>query len=261
MAVMNGLGARAVLLFGVCAVCASFWTAPTALAERILAEEKSAGVAKARLLFLPEDLERLDAPVPDGERRVVVTGTYTSGDAKRPEGFTIRSGDATRPYPQGWDGLLIVDREGKASIHDVSRVAYGGRVYDLRDRTSRRAFVAMAEARKLSVVQSHLLIRNSRLDLKRVERAKAARRRVLFQRADGRIGIYDSKPEVQTLYEAAVAVLDTAQPAMAINLDMGTYDFCEIKTEAETERCGALQRPHVKERLTNLLELSIPASN
>lgn len=232
-------------------------------AQNFLALEDAPGAATARLLFLPEDLARLDDPVPPGERRIIVTGTYSSGEAYRPEGFTIRAGDPTRPYPQGWDGLLVIDAAGGASIHDVSRVEIDGRVYDLRERDSRSSFVERAAAEQLSVVQSHLLINDGALDLREVDGAPIARRRVLFQTPDGRIGIYDSAPYLLTLYDAAVEVQNAVGPNMALNLDMGTYDFCEIRTTDAAERCGALGRRQVEGRLTNLIEISItaPAGN
>lgn len=238
---------------------AFFWAvlAPTTSDAETLFLEPSPGAATARLLFLPEDRARLDADATDGEARITVTGAYSSGDAFRPEGFTIRAGDPTRPYPQGWDGLLTIDALGRARIHNIADVEIDGRRFDLRDSAARDAFVALAESDGLSAVQSHLLITDGRLDVRPAENGRRFRRRILFQLADGRIGLFDTRPDALTLYEAALAVEAAHGPVMALNLDMGAYDFCELRTTDGRENCGLLTRTGVDDRLTNLLELSL----
>ncbi len=250
---------RAGLLCGASVLAAAL--SAEAAAQGVIAIEDAPGAATARLIFLPEDLGRLDAPAAQGETRYIVTGAYSSGEAYRPEGFTIRAGDPTRPYPQGWDGLLVIEGDGEASIHDVSRVRVAGRMFNLRDAKSRDEFVALAAAEGFSVVQSHLLIRDGALDIREIDGAPIARRRVLFQTEDGRIGIFDSAPELMTLYDAARAVEAATAAEMAFNLDMGTYDYCEVRTADGSERCGVVGRGQVEGRLTNLLELSIGASS
>ncbi|MCI4665598.1 MAG: hypothetical protein MRY74_12835 [Neomegalonema sp.] len=247
---------RLVALVGLCASVYLVGARATGLAKSILAIEPKAGVAETRLLFLPEDRARLDAPVAPGEIRITVTGAYTSAEAPRPEGFTIRAGNPTRPWPQGWDGLLVIDAKGRASIHDVSQVKLGEKSFNLRAKPERKAFVDLATRGGFSVIQSHLLIREGVLDLKKVDGAPVARRRLLFQTTDGRIGIFDSTPKVMTLYEAARSLQEMTSPAMALNLDTGTYDFCEIRTVKKVRPCGLLGRSRV-EALTNLFEFSL----
>lgn len=231
-------------------------TVASAQGPNILFLEETPGESAARLLFLPDDRAELEAAVPPGEARLLVTGAYSSGDDFRPEGFTIRAGRATRPHPQGWDGLLTIDQAGRAQIFFVEDVDLSGGPYNLRDSQSLAAFVAMAQAERLSVVQSHLLIRDGALDLRPVDGAPIARRRILFQTADGRLGVYDSAPALLTLYEAAVELQERAAPVMAFNLDMGTYDFCEVRTSEGPITCGVLRGDQIDGRLTNVLELT-----
>lgn len=225
----------------------------------VLFFEAAADTAEVSLLFLPDDLDA-SAPNPAAAERLIITGAYSSGDRFAPEGFVIRDGDPTHPWPQGWDGLLLVGADGDAALHDVSAVAYGGVTYNLRDKAERTVFLARAAADKLSAVQSHLLIRDGALDLRPVENAPRFRRRMLFQLDDGRIGVFDTSPRSVTLYEGAAQLLDAVGPAMAINLDMGAYDFCERQIQGKARRCGLLGRNAIS-RLTNLIALSPATSN
>lgn len=212
--------------------------------------------AAAEILFLPDDLAALDAPLKDGELRLLMTGAYSSGDRFAPEGFVLARGDASRARLQGWDGLLLVDGNGRASLHDVSHVRYGDREFDLRDRASRRAFVALAAQERLSTVQSHLLINEGGLDVKPMDGAPRFRRRLLFETQDGRLGVFDSSPKSLTLYEAAAALQKAENPRFAFNLDMGNYDFCERQTPAGVRLCGILPRAGI-DKLTNLLAITV----
>ena len=217
----------------------------------VLFLENAPGDAEVSILFLPEQLP--DLPPPETTpSRLVVTGAYSSGDRFAPEGFVIRAGDATHPWPQGWDGLLLTTPEGEASIHEVSHVKLEGEAYNLRDKGSRKTFLTRAEELKLSSVQSHLLIRNGALDLRPTENAPIFRRRMLFQTPDGRIGVYDTTPRAVTLYEAAAELLDTIEPEMALNLDMGAYDFCERAASERFANCGLIGRDDLS-KLTNLI--------
>lgn len=211
---------------------------------------------EARLLFLPDDAEQVFAPPPSGARRLVVTGAYTRADKFAPGGLVIRQGQAVSPWPQGWDGVLIVSADGRPSLHHKRAVRLGGRTYDLTAAASRDAFVAAATATGISAIQSHLLIANGALDLRESERPKRFRRRLMFQTADGAIGLYESSPRALSLYEAAVELRQLASPTMALNLDMGTYDFCEERAGDAVHRCGVVSRAGV-EKLTNLVELTI----
>ena len=215
--------------------------------------------ASARLIFLPQEQSALDAPLRDGEWRILVTGAYSSGDRFAPEGFVLHRGDARLARLQGWDGLLLIDGDGRASLHDVSDVRHDGRRWNLRDREARRAFLEQARREGLSAVQSHLLINDGALDVKNAPGAPRFRRRLLFETRDGRIGVYDSSPRMMTLYEAAAALKEGVDPRFALNLDMGNYDFCETQSPEGSKLCGLLNRAGIG-KLTNVLAITVTAS-
>lgn len=240
------------------AFCLALASGP-AVAQQILALEDRPGGAQLDILFLPEDAGRLDAVPEDGATRLLVTGAYSSGERLAPEGMVIRDGRPTHPWPQGWDGLLVVAQSGAASLHAVSAVKWRDSIFDLRERSARERFLSTAARERLSVVQSHLLIRDGVLDLRPVENARLFRRRILFQTRDGRIGVYDTSPRSLTLYDAAAELQQRVDPAMAFNLDMGAYDFCERTVGGEAESCGLLRRDGL-DKLTNVIELTLPAS-
>ncbi len=237
-------------------LCAASASAEVAAAARMLMAPTPAERVAARLLFAPEDVDAMLAAPADGRRRVVVTGAYSSGDRFAPEGFVIRRGEARNPRPQGWDGVLLIDAGGRLSLHNKRRVQHGGRRFDLTDRAERVAFLRVAAAEKLSAVQSHLLISDGALDLRESATPRRFLRRLLFQTADGAIGLYQSHPNPLSLYEAAVELKAIASPEMALNLDMGAYDFCEDRTADAVRRCGFVARNDMK-KLTNLLELTL----
>lgn len=210
---------------------------------------------EVQVVFLPEGRDAIDAPLPDGAERLVITGTYTSAERPEPVGFVLRRGRSTNSYAGGPDGLLLIDAAGRASIHDISRVAVGGGVFNLRDRAETTPFLALAETAELTAVQTHLLINDGALDLRDVSGQPRFRRRLLFETDDGRIGVFDTGAQAMTLYEAAVALRDAINPRMALNLDMGTFDFCERRTSDGSELCGLLRREGI-EKLTNLIVIT-----
>lgn len=183
---------------------------------------------------------------------LTVTGTYTSGEKVEPEGFVMDRGSPYDPYPQGWDGLLLLTDEGAVSIHHVERLLFDGTLYNLKQRDDRRSFVEMAKRANLSAIQSHLIVVDRKVDVSKKPGAPRTRRRVLFTDADGHYGLYDSSPRTQTLYEAAVEVAARFAPEMALNLDMGSYDYCALSKGNVTINCGALDREQTA-KLSNVL--------
>ena len=198
-----------------------------------------------------------DATIPDNlassdKTTLVITGAYTSGEKVEPEGFVLDHGKPYDPYIQGWDGLLLITPEGDLSLHHVSRVKFRGGLSNLRDRGQRRAFVARAKQLGLSAIQSHLLITDGALDVRAVSGAPRFRRRILFSYKDGGYGIFDSGERALTLFEAAKEVADLYDPAMAFNLDMGSYDYCALTTDGTETNCGDLTRSATR-KLSNIL--------
>lgn len=209
----------------------------------------------ARIHFLPDGQDAALAAPPTDARQVVVTGAYTRADKFEPGGLVIRAGDATTRFPQRWDGVLLVSADGEPSLHNKRAVWWRGRRFNLDADDERVAFLDAAQSDRLSALQSHLLISEGRLDLREIEGAPRFRRRLLFDTSDGRIGVYESETAL-TLYEAAVDLMRLAEPRMALNLDMGAYNFCEERAGSETTKCGVVSRAGL-DRLTNLIELRV----
>lgn len=229
--------------------------APSAALFRLAPVDAEAVIAAIH--FLPSDLDAaLAAADPDadaGAQRLVVTGAYTRADKFEPGGLVIRQGEATTRFPQAWDGVLLVSQSGKLSLHNKRAVRWAGRDYDLETDAERVAFLDQAEAARLSALQSHLLISEGALDLRKIAGAPRFVRRLLFDTFDGRIGVYESDRPL-TLYEAAAELQQIATPRMALNLDMGAYNFCETQRAGDAERCGVVSRAGL-DRLTNLISL------
>ena len=185
---------------------------------------------------------------------LVVTGTYSSGDRYGIEGLAIVSGRVVSSRFQGWDGLAIFSPAGEVSLHNVVRVPLGATTFNLRDTRQRETFVSQAEAAGLSVIQSHLLISDGRLDVRDIPDQPRYRRRILFSTEAGDVGTFDTSPAALTLFDAATALEELARPVMALNLDMGAYDYCSRNDKGKLQDCGLLQRDRT-DVLTNILTI------
>ncbi len=214
------------------------------------------GEVKIRLL--PEDLP---LPAPDTGTRLIVTGAYTStesrnGELRKPVGLFVHRGKVVNPNLGRMDGILLVDpKSGKPDLQNRAAMRYRGNSYDLRKLDQRHAFVDAARSADISVLQSHLLIVDGRVDVRPQDDAPVFRRRMLFSGADG-FGIYQTDAPA-TLYDAARALADAHAPEMALNLDMGSYDYCQRHTSGQAESCGLLDASNTI-KLSNLLELQAP---
>lgn len=216
------------------------------------------GDARAELLLLPEDAPLAPAPA-EGER-LTVTGAYTGREPREgghpaPVGFYMRRGEVVNRNMGRMDGLLVVDPEdGTLGLYDRAAVPLAGEVYNLRDLDDRRAFIEAASARGLSAMQSHLLVIRGAPDVGDQPDAPRFRRRVLFTDAHG-YGVFQTSDAV-TLHDAAMRLDEALAPTMALNLDMGSYDFC-LRARGGVERqCGLLGRDQT-EKLSNLVRLGI----
>lgn len=213
------------------------------------------GEAEASSLLLPED-----GPVPArvGEG-IVVTGGYTGKDLRseklpNPVGMFVHNGAIVNPTVARMDGVAILSPDGTLSIEHREAVRFGGTHYDLTDVAARRAFQAAASDNRASVFQSHLLIVNGRLDIRPREDAPLAVRRLLFTDAHG-FGIFQTTDPV-TLHASAVEVEGALSPEMALNLDMGSFDYCFLIRDGVERNCGVLARANTQ-KLSNLLVLSL----
>ena len=200
--------------------------------EELIFTSCDGGAVELRLL--PEDAGLTPADALD------VTGAYTATDKRgdgrpKPVGLFVRNGEViSREYVR-FDGVLtIVD--GVPALHHRRRVAFGDRRFDLETPEDRAAFLARTAARGADLMQSHLLIVDGNVDTAPIDGAPRFRRRILFQMSDGRFGVYDSSPRALTLHEATEELAAKVAPEMALNLDMGSYDFCSRGGAS----CGAL---------------------
>jgi len=218
-----------------------------------------AGRAHARLLLLPEELPLPGAGgLPDG-LRVTVTGAYTgterrAGGAPNPVGLFVNEGHVVNRNLGRMDGVLIIDpADGEPRLHHREHVRMGEHAYNLTELAQRRAFLGRAADLGLSVMQSHLLVVDGRVDVRPQEGAPVFLRRMLFTDALG-FGLYQTRWPV-TLHDAAQDIVSALAPDMVLNLDMGSFDFCR-RVEAGLEAsCGSLRLEDIG-KLSNLLVLS-----
>ncbi|HLS19304.1 MAG TPA: hypothetical protein VK090_05790 [Paracoccaceae bacterium] len=214
------------------------------------------GETSVELLLLPEQERTLTEPAA-GEA-LVIGGTYTGadrreGDLPNPVGLFIHQGQIISPHLARMDGILIIGGEDGPSIHHARRVPFDGRIYDLTLPEQRQEFATEAATQGLSVMQSHLLISDGRLDVREQKEARAARRRMFFS-GQGGFGVYRTERAV-TLFDAAKELEKELRPEMALNLDMGSYDYCLALQESRLSNCGVLSVTDTG-KLSNALRLS-----
>jgi hypothetical protein len=200
-----------------------------------------------RLRVLP------DTTTINGDALLTVAGTYSSGDRFGIEGLVIKGGKTVSRRYQNWDGVLIIDVKGSPKLYHATNVNLGGKRFNLKKKSLRDAFTTAALEAGITVLQSHLLITNGNLDLKDVDGAPKFKRRLFVTLADGSFAIWQSVG-AETLFDAARQVQHELSPIMALNLDMGAYDYCMSGPKGAQKDCGGLLVS--KDKLTNLLEFS-----
>ncbi|GHA61219.1 hypothetical protein GCM10008927_28330 [Amylibacter ulvae] len=176
--------------------------------------------------------------------KLAVTGTYSSADRFGIEGLAIRNGNIISRRYKSWDGILLINR-GKPHIFNSTSVRLSGRKFNLKNSTSRDAFIALAKRKSIDLIQSHLLINNGRIDVRDQPNQPKFKRRLLVQ-TDAGFGVYETD-RPKTLFETARDMAALFDPQMALNLDMGAYDYC-MKGAAN---CGKLFVD--AEKLTNFV--------
>ncbi len=196
------------------------------------------------LRVLPDEMQA------NSHHMLTVAGTYSSADRFGVEGLVIKDGQIVSRRYQNWDGVLIINKKGMPNLFHARDVALGGENYNLKEKSLRDGFVAKAKRMGVAVLQSHLLINDSRLDLEDVADAPKFKRRMLVTMNDGSFGIWEST-QAETLYDAAHQVQQELNPKMALNLDMGAYDYCVSGPAGAQKDCGRLIVS--KDKLTNLL--------
>jgi hypothetical protein len=147
----------------------------------------------------------------------------------------------------------VIDANGVPSIFHASDVIFSNARFNLKEKLSRDEFIKMALEDGLTVIQSHLLISKGELDLEDISGAPQFKRRLLVTFPDGNFAVWETRGS-DTLYGAAEKVDEELKPEMALNLDMGAYDFCQLGPIDVQIDCGSLLVS--EQKLTNLLEFS-----
>ena len=215
------------------------------------------GTARIELRLLPEESA---LPAIGAGRRLIVTGAYTGTEPRgqglpNPVGLFTHGGAVINPNLGRMDGMLLVDPSiGQPEVHHRTLLPFGGRDYDLTTLDQRRAFLAEAATHGLSVMQSHLLIVDGQVDVRPLEGAPVFVRRILFT-DDAGFGVYQTSWP-KTLHDAASQLAEALAPRMAMNLDMGSYDYCQWVENGAESSCGGLDRDDTG-KLSNLLVLTI----
>lgn len=211
------------------------------------------GPAAAEVLLLPEEAGELAVPPEAGS--LAVTGGYTGADTRgegypNPVGLFVDNGRVVSPNLARMDGILVVDADGEPRIYQSTHVPLREGTADLTDADQRLDFADWASENGLSVLQSHLLIADGRLDVRPQLDAPKARRRLLFTDRHG-WGVYQTT-EAVTLFDAGFELQQRYRPTMAINLDMGSFDLCVATETGVARNCGVID-PGQTAKLSNVL--------
>lgn len=207
--------------------------------------------ANVSLKFFPLEFKR------DRRDILSITGAYSSGDRFGVEGLAFKAARLISLRFKGWDGALLISPNGNPQIHNVENIQFLGHKYNLKNISDRRIFIEKAQDDGWSMIQSHLLITDSVLDLLVIPNARQFIRRMFFTDLKG-WGIYETKTPV-TLYEAALEIQKNLNPYMVINLDMGAYNYCQINNNSNFDSCGDLLTSH--KNLTNLITIRLLKNN
>ncbi|WP_413204165.1 hypothetical protein [Rhodospirillum sp. A1_3_36] len=207
----------------------------------------------AEILFLPtpralksSDLFRRS----DFRNAIAMTGTYTSPQ-RYPTGLFISAGRVVNPALQRWDGIVSIDAQGQISVGDLSQISINGRRLNLRNNFADfRDFLTDARRTGRTVIQSHLLVRDGASMVTAKASRTPFRRRIVFSRDDGSVGVYDSGDRALSLFDAAQEVARLGSVRFAVNLDMGAFDFCQLQRSWSGYKCGTIDDTTI---LSNIL--------
>lgn len=176
-------------------------------------------------------IPNLPSVIPDAGQvhQWVATGTYTS-PFHVPVGLSAARGRIANPAIRDMEGLVVITPNGRWKIDHIDHLEYGLQPYRIRQsREDYLAFLSAIEQDQLSVFQSHLLVYEGVVQVPATADPARARRRVLFQTGRADLHVFDSKSEALTLREAALRVKERFGADRAVNLDMGTFNYCMKK--------------------------------
>lgn len=198
--------------------------------KNILFSTKNDSILKINLLFNQEkkSSKSLLETLPIAKKRIIVSGTYTS-PFDLPVGLAVDKGNIVNPCMQSWDGLFLIDKNNKPQILNIRDVSLDFEILNIRENIKDYSrFLEVLKRQKISVIQSHLLLYNDSICVEKYAQQTLARRRVIFQTADGHTHIFDSLDKQMTLFELAQYLQKNYAANRAINLDMGDYNYCKM---------------------------------
>lgn len=173
---------------------------------------------------------------------IVMTGTYSS-IINMPAGLAANMGKIINPVIQAFDGLIIINSQGEITLTHIDNLQYDLRSLHIRSSfRDYQNFLKLIENNRLSVLQSHLFINNGELLIDDKQNSPKARRRLLFQTADNSVHVFDSQVKEMTLYEAANFIKANFKAIIAINLDMGEYNFCTVYSNFQPKDYSDLKK-------------------
>lgn len=182
--------------------------------------------------------------------RLVVSAIYTS-PLGMPVGLNIMDGAVINPAIQKFDGLILIDKDGQISLTHIDELEYNLKSYRIRSSLEDyQNFLQKARRDGLSVLQSHLILDHGNILIQDNAKGRKSRRRILFESSDGGLHIYDSFEKKLTLFEAAKYLKDNYEAQLAVNLDMGDFNFCTLNTPERFKNYSELKSGTV---LSNLL--------
>ncbi|MEO0896735.1 MAG: hypothetical protein AAFY71_10080 [Bacteroidota bacterium] len=189
-------------------------------------------------------------PLQQSDHRLIMTATYTSPYGM-PTGLCISGGKVINPFLQKWDGMILI-QNGKIRLAHIDQLPLPFSQIDIkRDYNHYKAFLEMATTSQMTVLQSHLLVDRGKVAVGGNSSARKMRRRVIFQTKDQGLHIYDSMDDLLSLKECAEILVNQYKANVAINLDMGGYNFfTHIKKNGQTEDLSELFQGVI---LSNLL--------
>jgi hypothetical protein len=177
--------------------------------------------------FLPfETWEKELEPLGTKSNRIVMAGGYTAPDSL-PDGLTIVNGTVVNPTLQKFDGLIIIHPNHQIELTNVDNIRLNETVLHLKSNpTDLTTLLNIATKNKISILQSHLLLDKGMILIGEKASTRVFRRRVIFQTSDHQLYVYDSLDKKETLLETATRLKQQFGANTAINLDMGTYNYC-----------------------------------
>ena len=174
--------------------------------------------------LLPDFIKGLHPPA----NRIILSGTYTSQFAL-PTGLSVERGEIINPYLEKWDGLLLIDKHNIPHIFNINFLNVDFKQLNIKKSIGDYLlFLNYMKLNYITAIQSHLIIFNDSVCVDKYFSTVKARRRVLFETANGFIHIFDSFNDKYTIFEMAKYLRDNYNASSAINLDMGDYNYCKI---------------------------------